>query len=266
MPNYFNKNDNNTPYFYDNIMKYDIYKNEVLNNDKDDFDQYEDNDRYDDDEYDDDYYDDNRYEDDDDNDDDDSYYDDDRYDDDRYDDNDYDDRYEDDDDNDDDYDDRYEDDSNGYGIRYDGNDKKYRYNDYDNQYSNFYKNDRKNYAKNVQYMQSNSYSITINVNNHRLTLFKNGKVYKTYPVAVGKASTPTPRGTFKIINKAINPGGPFGVRWLGLNIPKGSYGIHGTNNPSSIGKNISNGCIRMYNKDVLELSNIVPVGTTVNIV
>lgn len=255
MPNYSNRNDNNAPYFYDNIMKYDIYKNEVLNNDKDDFDQYEDNDRYDDDEYDDDYYDDDRYEDDDDNDDDDSYYDDDRYDDDRY------------DDNDDDYDDRYEDDdSNEYGIRYDGNDKKYRYNDYDNQYTNFYKNDRKNYAKTVQYMQSNSYSITINVNNHRLTLFKNGKVYKTYPVAVGKASTPTPRGTFKIINKAINPGGPFGVRWLGLNILKGSYGIHGTNNPSSIGKIISNGCIRMYNKDVLELSNIVPVGTTVNIV
>lgn len=120
----------------------------------------------------------------------------------------------------------------------------------------------------VQYEQYNagSYSIVINVNNHKLTLYKYGTVQKVYPVAVGKPSTPTPRGTFKIIDKAINPGGPFGVRWIGLNIPYGDYGIHGTNNPSSIGKNISNGCIRMYNKDVLELSKIVNIGTVVRII
>jgi lipoprotein-anchoring transpeptidase ErfK/SrfK len=96
-------------------------------------------------------------------------------------------------------------------------------------------------------------------------LLKDGKVYKAYPVAVGKASTPTPKGTFKIKNKQVNPGGPFGVRWLGLSAPNGSYGIHGTNNPASIGKNVSNGCIRMHNKDVTELFNLVSVGTTVNI-
>ncbi len=111
-----------------------------------------------------------------------------------------------------------------------------------------------------------NYSIVINVTNHTLLLFKNGKLFKSYPVAVGKASTPTPIGTFKIKNKASNPGGPFGARWMGLNAPGGSYGIHGTNNPASIGKNISNGCIRMHNKDVIELSNLVPIGTTVNIV
>ncbi|EPY2302732.1 MULTISPECIES: L,D-transpeptidase [Clostridium] len=110
------------------------------------------------------------------------------------------------------------------------------------------------------------YRIVINTKAHTLTLFRNNNVYKTYKVAVGKPSTPTPKGTFKIINRAVNPGGPFGARWLGLNIPYGDYGIHGTNNPYSIGKSVSNGCIRMFNNQVIELSNLVPIGTTVTIV
>ncbi|KOA20815.1 putative L,D-transpeptidase YkuD [Clostridium homopropionicum DSM 5847] len=109
-----------------------------------------------------------------------------------------------------------------------------------------------------------SYSITINVAARQLTLFKDGKVFKSYPVAVGKPSTPTPRGNFTIINKAVNPGGPFGARWLGLS--KKGYGIHGTNNPSSIGKAVSNGCIRLHNPNVIELYNLVPIGTPVRIV
>jgi lipoprotein-anchoring transpeptidase ErfK/SrfK len=111
-----------------------------------------------------------------------------------------------------------------------------------------------------------NYSITINVKTHSLTLYKDTKVYKTYKAAVGKPSTPTPKGTFRIINKAVNPGGPFGAKWLGLNAPNGDYGIHGTNDPSSIGKDVSNGCIRMYNKDVIEVFNLVPVGTVVRII
>ena len=82
--------------------------------------------------------------------------------------------------------------------------------------------------------RANQYSITINLAARKLTLFKNGVVFKTYPVAIGKPSTPTPKGNFKLINKAHNPGGPFGARWLGLSAPNGDYGIHGTNNPSSI--------------------------------
>lgn len=114
--------------------------------------------------------------------------------------------------------------------------------------------------------KSDKYSITVNKETHRLILYKNNTIYKVYSVAVGKPSTPTPHGTFKIINRAINPGGPFGVRWLGLNVPYGNYGIHGTNDPSSIGKSISNGCIRMFNNQVIELSNLVPIGTVVNII
>ena len=87
------------------------------------------------------------------------------------------------------------------------------------------------------------------------------KVIKTYPITVGKMVTPTPPGSYTIINKDTNPPPPFGVLWMGLSRPH--YGIHGTNDPSSIGKNQSHGCIRMYNDDVLELSSKTPIGTTV---
>jgi lipoprotein-anchoring transpeptidase ErfK/SrfK len=110
------------------------------------------------------------------------------------------------------------------------------------------------------------YNIKVNIAARRLTLFKGGKLFKTYSIAVGKPSTPTPKGNFKIINKAHNPGGPFGARWLGLSAPNGDYGIHGTNNPSSIGKAVSNGCIRTYNNNIIEIYNLVPVGTPVKIV
>lgn len=111
---------------------------------------------------------------------------------------------------------------------------------------------------------STKYNILINTTARTLTLYKNGKIYKTYPVAVGKPSTPTPKGNFRIVNKAFKPGGPFGARWLGLSIY--GYGIHGTNNPSSIGKAVSNGCIRLSNANVIELANLVPIGTPVKIV
>ncbi|MPQ32976.1 L,D-transpeptidase [Clostridium estertheticum] len=110
------------------------------------------------------------------------------------------------------------------------------------------------------------YNIIVNVDAKKLNLFKAGKLFKTYPIATGKITTPTPKGNFKIINKASNPGGPFGARWLGLNVPGGDYGIHGTNNQSSIGKSVSNGCIRTYNSNIIELYNLVPVGTPVKIV
>lgn len=110
------------------------------------------------------------------------------------------------------------------------------------------------------------YSITINTSTRTLHLFLDGKWIKSFPVAVGKSSTPTPKGTFKIKNKAVDPGGPFGVRWMGLTAPGGSYGIHGTNNPASIGKAVSHGCVRMYNKDIMEIFPLIPVGTTVKIV
>jgi lipoprotein-anchoring transpeptidase ErfK/SrfK len=129
----------------------------------------------------------------------------------------------------------------------------------------FYGNNTNNNLNN-QYALNDptSYSITVNTAGHSLTLYKNGLPYKNYPVAVGKPSTPTPKGQFEIINKEMNPGGPYGVRWLGLNKP--GIGIHGTNQPSLIGKSVSHGCIRMFNKDVIELYQLVPIGTPVKII
>lgn len=97
----------------------------------------------------------------------------------------------------------------------------------------------------------------------KLRYYNGNRLSKTYPVAVGKHSTPTPLGNYKVVNKVINPGSILGTRWMGLNIPGGNYGIHGTNNPSSIGKFISNGCIRMYNRDVEELFPQISLGTPV---
>ncbi|MDN4495074.1 L,D-transpeptidase family protein [Ureibacillus aquaedulcis] len=107
------------------------------------------------------------------------------------------------------------------------------------------------------------YRIVVSINGRWLRLFHNGQQQKQYPIAVGRMLFDTPVGNYIIINKAPNPGGPFGTMWMSLS--KQSYGIHGTNDPSSIGKAVSRGCIRMYNKDVEELSRIIPLGTPVNI-
>jgi L,D-transpeptidase ErfK/SrfK len=107
------------------------------------------------------------------------------------------------------------------------------------------------------------YSIQISIGKRRLALYHNGKLVKIYPIAVGKMLTNTPPGVYVIVNRQLNPGGPFGVLWLSLS--KHGYGIHGTNNPSSIGKAVSHGCVRMYNRDVLQLADTVPNGTRVDI-
>jgi peptidoglycan hydrolase-like protein with peptidoglycan-binding domain len=88
--------------------------------------------------------------------------------------------------------------------------------------------------------------------------------FATFPVAIGKFETPTPVGDWKIISKGVWSGG-FGTRWLGLSVPFGIYGVHGTNKPWSIGRRESHGCIRMFNRDVEKLYQWVKVGTPVHI-
>ncbi len=111
-------------------------------------------------------------------------------------------------------------------------------------------------------------SIVVDTERLTLTLFVDGQPFKTYPVAVGrpKATTLTPVGEWRIVHKGGNWGGGFGTRWLGLNVPWGVYGIHGTNKPYSIGTRASAGCVRMFNRDVEELYEWVSVGTPVTIV
>lgn len=113
-------------------------------------------------------------------------------------------------------------------------------------------------------LNKNNLSILIEVDRKKLSLIDlySNEIIKEYVVATGKPGTPTPLGTFKIVEKA-RWGGGFGSRWMGLNVPWGKYGIHGTNQPGSIGFNASAGCIRMRNKDVEELYNMVEYDTIV---
>lgn len=110
-------------------------------------------------------------------------------------------------------------------------------------------------------------SIVVDTDRLTLTLYADGEPFKTYRVAVGRPSqgTLSPVGEWRIVQKSLNWGGGFGTRWLGLNVPWGIYGIHGTNKPWSIGTRASAGCIRMHNRDVEELYLWVPVGTRVTI-
>ncbi len=118
--------------------------------------------------------------------------------------------------------------------------------------------------------------VLVSLPDRKLALFENGKVIRMYRVAVGKTSTPSPVGSFKIVNRVTNPtyyhkgqviaagkNNPVGSRWLGLSAK--SYGIHGTNQPNSIGKAASTGCIRMSKPDLEELFALVNVGDAVEI-
>lgn len=118
--------------------------------------------------------------------------------------------------------------------------------------------------------------IIISISDRKLALVERDRVLRIYDIAVGKPSTPSPQGTFQIVNriedptwysagKAIPPGkaNPLGTRWMGLSA-KG-YGIHGTNAPAWIGSAASHGCIRLRNRDVEELFELVDVGITVEL-
>lgn len=118
-------------------------------------------------------------------------------------------------------------------------------------------------------------AVVINLPSRTLELYLGNTLVKTYPVAIGKVSTPTPVGSFSITSKEVNPGwyppkggavvpsgpdNPLGYRWMEF-LPL--YGIHGTNAPWAIGEAVSNGCIRMQEEAVEELFEIIPYGTPV---
>jgi hypothetical protein len=120
---------------------------------------------------------------------------------------------------------------------------------------------------------NNSYKddyIIVNKTYDKLAFYQDKKLKGVYSVATGRTADLTPEGKFKIVQKIVNrpywskgiPGGdprnPLGNRWLGIAIPGrsaaaswgGEYGIHGNNNPSSIGKKVSSGCIRMHDNEI----------------
>ncbi|MDP3790700.1 MAG: L,D-transpeptidase family protein [Candidatus Omnitrophota bacterium] len=126
-------------------------------------------------------------------------------------------------------------------------------------------------------VHNEKFSIVVDKSQNILTLKSGDRIVKTYRVSTGLNNS-TPVGNFKIINKIVDP--PWytagsvipadspknilGSRWLGISAQ--SYGIHGTTEPQSIGKQVTSGCVRMINSEVEELYQIVPEGTEVVIV
>ena len=126
-------------------------------------------------------------------------------------------------------------------------------------------------------------TIEINLSTNRLTFYDGLKVRRTYPVATGQPSFPTPQGAWEVVYKRVNPtwtnpdpdgwgadmpasippgpGNPLGTRAMSLNAS--GILIHGTYASYSIGSYASHGCIRMLLSDVEALYPQVPVGTPV---
>jgi hypothetical protein len=127
--------------------------------------------------------------------------------------------------------------------------------------------------------------IRINVPSRTLRLYMGGVLIREYPVGVGNSRQFwTPPGSYRVATKILHPiwedpfrplgdntisagsHNPLGERWIGFHSDSsGDYGIHGTNDPSSVGKFISHGCVRMYNRDVAELFEMVSRGTPVRV-
>lgn len=123
--------------------------------------------------------------------------------------------------------------------------------------------------------------IVVTLSKYRLQLFRDGKVVKTYKVAIGAPGYPTPTGSYHVVNKQVDPawfppdspwakglgpippgpGNPLGTRWIGTSAP--AIGIHGTYASGSIGTAASHGCVRMHIPEVEELYDEVAVGMPV---
>lgn len=123
--------------------------------------------------------------------------------------------------------------------------------------------------------------LVIRLKKRRVYVYRGEELDVSYPIAVGKNGWETPKGDFKVLEKkkdpswqnpftgeVIPPGidNPLGVRWIGFwTNGKNSIGFHGTPNEGSVGRAASHGCIRMFNKDVQKLFDLVQVGTPVSV-
>jgi lipoprotein-anchoring transpeptidase ErfK/SrfK len=119
--------------------------------------------------------------------------------------------------------------------------------------------------------------IVVSIPDRKLALLEDGEVIRIWRIAVGAPRTPSPVGQHTVVvripdptwyyrGRVVPPGkrNPLGTRWVGLSVQ--GYGIHGTNVPSSIGRNASHGCIRMRNRDVEELFEMVAIGDEVALI
>lgn len=120
--------------------------------------------------------------------------------------------------------------------------------------------------------------IIVNKQNNEMAFVNENRIQTVISVATGKTENLTPEGLFTITVKAKNPyyrkkdivGGspenPLGTRWIGFDAEETdgrTYGFHGTNQPESIGKKVSQGCIRMQNEAIESLYDFIPLGTKI---
>ena len=120
--------------------------------------------------------------------------------------------------------------------------------------------------------------VIVNKSTNELALIDENKVQTVVSIGTGKTKELTPEGLFSITVKAKDPyyrrkdipGGdpnnPLGSRWIGFDAEGTDgriYGIHGTNQPASIGRYVSQGCIRMRNEVISSLYPLIPLGTKV---
>jgi lipoprotein-anchoring transpeptidase ErfK/SrfK len=120
-------------------------------------------------------------------------------------------------------------------------------------------------------------SVEVDLGDRSLRVVQEGEVLLETEVAIGGGSSPTPTGRFFVTDSVIltDPGGPWGPHAFGLsafsdtitefNGGDGIIGIHGTNQPSSIGQARSLGCVRVPNEVALELAGIISAGVPVEI-
>lgn len=120
--------------------------------------------------------------------------------------------------------------------------------------------------------------LIVNTSKNQMVFITDGEVKQQFQIAVGKKGYETPEGEFTIVVKAINPyyrkadiqGGdeknPLGSRWIGFDADGTDgreYGLHGTNEPWSIGYRVTRGCVRLANSDIEVLFDEIPIGTKV---
>jgi len=118
--------------------------------------------------------------------------------------------------------------------------------------------------------------ILVSIPDRKLMVIENNQVVQVFAVAVGAPASPSPTGTFTVVNripnptyyhpgKVVGPGprNPLGTRWIGLS-QKG-YGIHGTDDQSSVGFAKSHGCIRLRKADIEQLFELVRPGDVVEL-
>jgi len=127
-------------------------------------------------------------------------------------------------------------------------------------------------------LSETSYQVVVNVGAHTVSVIKAGRLVLTTPAAVGKPSTPTPTAHTYLweLIRPDDPTGAYGPYIFGLALFSNAYsvfnggdaqiGIHGQDEPWSVGHPVSHGCVRVANNVITELAGMLPLGTPVTIV